>query len=286
MTCFKKFPMSEFRKCNLKSVDEFLDCFAYLVVVQFFNIDCKYYNTFISENKCRYVKKGRFDNGRIISAKEIEIVLTDIDFKFILETYTGTYKIKECYFSRYGYLPKQLIEFILDKYVKKTEYKGLKEKELEYNLEKAKFNSIYGMSVTNNIRDKVIFDNEKGWYEEPLTNEEILTELEKEKKQAFLSFGFGVWVTSIARNNLLKNVIKLDEQVLYCDTDSMKIKKPFDIKVIEDYNKEVEKQIEKASSDLNIPIEKFKPKDIKGIEHTIGIFEHDKSYSQFVSQRC
>lgn len=286
MTCFKKFPMSEFRKCNLKSVDEFLDCFAYLVVVQFFNIDCKYYNTFISENKCRYVKKGRFDNGRIISAKEIEIVLTDIDFKFILETYTGTYKIKECYFSRYGYLPKQLIEFILDKYVKKTEYKGLKEKELEYNLEKAKFNSIYGMSVTNNIRDKVIFDNEKGWYEESLTNEEILTELEKEKKKAFLSFGFGVWVTSIARNNLLKNVIKLDEQVLYCDTDSMKIKKPFDIKVIEDYNKEVEKQIEKASSDLDIPIEKFKPKDIKGIEHTIGIFEHDKSYSQFVSQRC
>lgn len=186
--------------------------------------------------------------------------------------------------QKYGYLPKQLIEFILEKYIKKTEYKGLKDKELEYNLEKAKFNSIYGMSVTNNIRDKVIFDNLEGWKEEELTNEEILKKLKIEKKQAFLSFAYGVWVTAIARNNLLKNVIKLDEQVIYCDTDSIKLKKPFDISVIENYNKEVEKQVEKASKDLEIPIEKFAPKDIKGKTHMLGLFDHDKSYSQFITQ--
>ena len=284
MTCFNKFPVSEFRKCNIKKVNEMLDCFAYLVVVEFKDLKCKYYNTFISQNKCRYIKKGRFDNGRIISAEEIEIVLTDIDLKFILQAYKGTYTIRECYFAKYGYLPKQLIEFILEKYIKKTEYKGLKDKELEYNLEKAKFNSIYGMSVTNNIRDKVIFDNLEGWKEEELTNEEIIKKLEIEKKQAFLSFAYGVWVTSIARNNLLKNVIKLDEQTIYCDTDSLKIKKPFDISVIENYNKEVEKQVEKASKDLEIPIEKFSPKDIKGKTHMLGLFDHDKSYSQFITQ--
>ena len=50
---------------------------------------------------------------------------------------------------------------LLEKYVKKTEYKNVEGKEIEYALEKAKFNSLYGMSVTNNIKDEVIFDNNK-----------------------------------------------------------------------------------------------------------------------------
>ena len=219
-----KFPMTAFKKCNIKLKDQLLNNFAYLLKVRFKNIKCKYYNNFISQNKCLKIKKGRYDNGRIISAEELEIVLTDIDFKFILESYTGTYEILESYYSLYDYLPKEFIEFILEKYIKKTEYKGVKEKELEYNLEKAKFNSLYGMCVTNNIKDKVIYDNKLGWYEEPLENEEILSKLEKEKKTGFLSFAWGVWVTAWARYNLLSNVIKLDDYVVYCDTDSIKVK--------------------------------------------------------------
>ena len=83
------------------------------------------------------------------------------------------------------------------------------------------------MSVTNNIKDDVIFDNELGWNEIPIGNERILKELEKEKKQCFLSFAWGVWVTAHARCNLLENVIKLDEFVIYCDTDSLKLKERF-----------------------------------------------------------
>ena len=30
---------------------------------------------------------GKFDNGRIISADELEIVLTDVDFYFLLDSY-------------------------------------------------------------------------------------------------------------------------------------------------------------------------------------------------------
>ena len=80
------------------------------------------------------------------------------------------------------------------------------------------------MSVTNNIKDLVIFENDTGWNEIPLTNDEILNALEREKKQGFLSFSWGVWVTAHARNNLLENVIKLDKDVIYCDTDSIKLK--------------------------------------------------------------
>ena len=49
------------------------------------------------------------------------------------------------------------------------------------------------MSVTNNIRDEVIYDNEMGWSENPITNEEIVEKLKEEEKTGFLSFAYGVW---------------------------------------------------------------------------------------------
>lgn len=190
--CTHKFPMTEFKKCNIKRVEQMSDSFAYLVVVRFKNIKSKYYNNFISQSKCLRIRNGRYDNGRVISAEELEIVLTDIDFKFLLSVYTGTYEILESYYSRYDYLPKELVNFILDKYVIKTEYKDVVGKEVEYALEKAKYNSIYGMCVTNNIRDDVIFDNETGWSEIPISNEEILKKLDYEKRRGFLSFSWRV----------------------------------------------------------------------------------------------
>lgn len=189
LTC--KFPSTEFKKIKIRKKEQILECFAYILVVKFKNIKCKYYNNFISQNKCRRILKGRYDNGRVIGADEIEIVLTDIDFKFICESYDfESFEFIESYYSLYNYLPKQFLNFILDKYIKKTEYKGVKGKEIEYAIAKSMFNSLYGMSVTNNIKDKVIFDNEKGWSEIELTNEEIIKMLDKEKKQGFLSFSY------------------------------------------------------------------------------------------------
>ena len=279
-----KFPMSVFRKCYIKKDSQMIDCFAYLLVVRFKNIKCKYYNNFISASKCRYITHGRYDNGRLISADEIEICLTDIDFKFILQSYDCEYEILESYYSRYGYLPKDFITFILQKYILKTTYKGVKDKELEYNLEKAKFNSLYGMCVTNNIKDNVEYDNDSGWQEVPQTNEEIMNALEKEEKQGFLSFSWGVWVTAHARNNLLQNVIKLDTFVIYCDTDSIKVREGFDKNVIEDYNKHVINLLNKASKDLEIPIDNFMPEDVKGNKRPLGVFDHDDEYKEFITQ--
>ena len=280
-----KFPASEFRKMNITKFEQMKDCFAYIVYIKFKNIKCKYYNNFISQSKCKRILRGRYDNGRVIGADELEIVLTDVDLNFIRQTYEfDEYEILECYYSIYEYLPKQFIEFILQKYINKTQFKNVEGKEVEYALEKAKFNSLYGMTVTNNIKDNVEFDNEKGWSEIALNNETITKLLEKEKKDAFLSFSFGVWITAWARFNLLSNLIKLDKYVVYCDTDSLKLKEGFDINVINDYNKSVEEKIKKVSKELEIDINKFKPKDTKGIEHMLGLFEHDASYKKFITQ--
>lgn len=280
-----KFPATEFRKMNITKIEQMKECFAYIVYVKFKNIKSKYFNNFISQSKCKRILRGRYDNGRVIGAEELEIILTDVDLKFIMETYEfEEYEFFEVYYSIYEYLPKQFIEFILEKYVKKTEYKNVEGKEVEYALEKAKFNSLYGMSVTNNIKDEVEFDNEKGWSENPLDNETITRLLEKEKNDGFLSFSYGVWVTAWARYNLLSNLVKLDKDVIYADTDSLKLRKGFDINIITKYNESVKEKIKKVSEELEINIEKFSPKDSDGIEHTLGLFEHDASYLQFITQ--
>ena len=253
--------------------------------IRFKNIKSKYFNNIISQSKCERIYKGQYDNGRIIGAEEIEIVVTDVDLRLIFETYEfEEYEFLESYYSIYEYLPKQFIEFILEKYVKKTEYKNVDGKEIEYALEKAKFNSLYGMSVTNNIKDEVIFDNENGWTEIPLDNETILKMLEKEKSDAFLSFSYGVWVTAWARYNLLVNLIKYDKHVLYADTDSLKLYGDYDINIITEYNKTVENRIKNVSKELEIDINKFAPKDVFGESHMLGLFEHDAHYEEFITQ--
>ena len=284
MTTFK-FPMREFRKCKITNISQVLDRFAYLIKVRFYNIKCNYYNNFISLSKVNEVKNGRYDNGRIISAEYIEMTVTDVDLKFIFKTHTiEKYEFVECYFSRYDYLPKEFINFVLECYENKTKYKNVEGEEVRYNIEKQFVNSMYGMCVTNNIRDNVIFDNLAGWSEEKISNEEIISMLEKDKEKAFLSFSWGVWITSIARCNLLYNVIQLDKNTLYCDTDSIKVFGDYDTKVIDNYNKSVFKRIENVSKELEIDKNKFMPKDKKEISHPLGVFENDNNYDEFITQ--
>lgn len=283
VTC--KFPSTAFRKANVKTRSDLMSRFAYILTVHFKNIKCKYYNNFISANKCTLLKGAKYDNGRVIEAQELEIVLTDIDFYFILDAYECEYEIIEAWWSLYNYLPKKFIEFILDKYVIKTKYKNVVGKEIEYATEKGKFNSLYGMSVTNTIRDNVIYKDESlEWYEEKLTNEDIEDKLEKEKKKGFLSFSYGVWTTAYARDNLLRRVIALDPYVLYCDTDSIKLKDGYDKSIFLKYNESVKNKITYVSKLLDIPFEKYCPKDNDGVEHLLGVFEYEGDYEEFITQ--
>ena len=286
-----KFPMSEFKECYLKKKEDMIPKFAYLLRVKFTNIRCKYYNNFISASKCYNIKGVQLDNGRIMSAKEIDIPLTDIDFKFICDTYEfESYEIIESYYSLYQYLPEKFVKFILQKYINKTKFKGVEGKELEYTLEKAKFNSIFGMTVTNMIRDDVEYHNESGWIEKPLTNTDVFDKLCDEKRKGFLSFAWGVWTTAYARNNLLRRVIELDEYAAYMDTDSIKLVQGYDKTVFEKYNESVEEKIRKVCELRNIPFESYSPSDRKGIPHMLGIFENETegdrkyTYDKFITQ--
>ena len=281
----QKYPNSEFKPCKIKKREDMSKRLAYLLVVKFKNVKCKYYNNFISASKCRNLRGAKYDNGRLISADEFEMTLTDIDFYFYLDTYDLEYEIIECYYSSMSYLPKTLINFILDKYVGKTELKGVEGREMEYGRIKGMYNSIYGMSVTNNIRDDVVYNDSDGtWEEVPLDNDTIIEKLQTEKKKSFLSFAYGVWVTAYARDNLLRRVIANDDYVVYCDTDSCKLVDGYDKKVFEDYNKQVSDRIEFVCKVLKLDVNKYAPSDIKGNKHMMGLFEKECNYEKFITQ--
>ena len=290
VTC--KFPSTVFKRCYIKSVDEMLPNFAYLLTVTIKNPRTKYYNSFISSSKCSNIK-GRpdYDNGRIRHAKELTITCTDVDLKFMLDSYDyDSYTIDECYYSVYSYLPIEYVNFILDKYVLKTKLKNVEGKELEYAREKGAFNSLYGMTVTNTIRADVEFLNFEEWIEKPLTNGEIMEKLSKDKKRGFLNFAWGVWCTAYARDNLLRRVLALDEYVVYCDTDSIKLVQGYDKTIFAKYNQSVEDKIHKVCKERGIEFERYAPSDIKGNPHLLGIFEcetgHGRSvtYDKFITQ--
>jgi DNA recombination-dependent growth factor C len=58
------------------------------------------------------------------------------------------------------------------------------------------------MTVTNNIREEVTFDDTIGWDEHDLTNEEIKKRLDNEKKKDYLSFS---WRN--IRNSVMQDII-------------------------------------------------------------------------------
>lgn len=286
-----RFPSKVFSEANIKKVEDMDRQYAYLVRVTFYHIRCKYYNNFISSSKCNNIVNATYDNGRIIKADEISITLTDVDFRFICDTYDFDYYIiNQAYESLYNYLPDKYINFVLDKYVNKTQFKGVKGKELEYMKEKNKFNSLYGMTVTNMIRDDVFYDNDIGWYEKPLSDTNIFEKLLDEQKKSFLSFSWGVWCTAYARDNLLRRVIALDDHVVYCDTDSIKLIQGYDKSIFEKYNQSVENKIRYVANLLKIPFDRYCPADSKGRTHLLGVFEcetdagRNVTYDKFITQ--
>ena len=279
----EKYPSTAFKKCNIRNIKNILfDDFAYIINIEFKNIKSNYFNNIISKSKAYYIENGIYDNGKIVSASILKIVINEIDLKIIQEFYTFVnYNILEIYYANKSYLPYKLLDFILDKYYNKTTYKNVAGKEYLYSIEKSKFNSLYGMSVTNTIKDECVFSEYGNWTVKKLNNSDILEKLNTEHKKGFLSFAYGVWVTSYARYNLLSNVKLLDEYVIYCDTDSIKLVEGYDINVIHNYNKTVDDKISRVANFYDIDIKRFTPFDCDGIAHKIGLFDNDGEYLYF-----
>ena len=226
---------------------------------------------YIPKHKCRNLSHHYNDNGRILWADFLEISLTDIDFKIILQQYKfDSATIHDFYHCRYGRLPKALRDVIGKYYQDKTELKGIKEQELFYMLSKAKLNSIYGMSVQDICKRNILYENDQFKFDDELSDQELY---DKTIQKAFICYAWGVWTTARAREQLQIAINMTGDNFVYCDTDS--------VKFIDDGTVSFDKynNSRKQDSIKNGGI----ATDKAGKQYYLGLYDYEGTYKRFIT---
>ena len=273
----KRFPM-KFREA---SPDHFklLKGMAMVLIIKFYCLSAKTHHSILSFNKCVTTGEYELDNGRLRYADELKTCITDLDFENIELFYTyDHYVIEELYVAKYEYLPKELIMSILELYKNKTELKGVVGKEEPYLRSKELINAVYGMAVTNPLNDEITFEDGE-WRKEVVNVENGLNKYASGQK-LFLAYQWGVWVTAWARWELLHTVYKIGDDVVYCDTDSIKYLNNHD-DIIEEDNKRILEENYTIQKLYNIPESYFSPKTIKGKTKPLGLWDKEDDYAYF-----
>lgn len=253
---------------------------GFMFIARFTNIHSTRNEMYISEYKCSMCKNLSSNNGRVHSADVLVTAITNIDFNIIKYCYHwDKVEFFHVYEFSLDYLPKPIIKSIIELYKNKTTLKGVEGMENEYLKSKGMLNSVYGMSVTDIVRESIIYENE--WSKEPPNIETAIDNYNK-SKQRFLYYPWGVWVTAYARKNLWTGILSMQDDYIYSDTDSIKFQNiNSHTWYINKYNSTVEQKLKAMCLHYNIPFSDLKPKTIKGKEKLIGIWDYEGSYKYF-----
>lgn len=287
-----KYPRGKFIHIGKIEKEDFLrriKTYACVFEIKINNIEAKNSNHIWSSDKCAYgtnkIYNAVVDNGRLVKSDCIYTYMTDVDFKIFKQFYKfdDDYEVYNFKYTTYDYLPKGIIECILKFYSDKTTLKGIAGQEDFYLVAKGMLNAIYGMMVTNPVNDEIIFDIEADdiWsFIRPPINEAL--NKVKNSPNTFLCYQWGVWVTAWARYELLKAVYNINDDVIYCDTDSIKFhnyKKHK--KFLDKHNEEIKKGLLKTINYFRLDENLLHPKDKKGEEHYLGIWTDEGEYDVF-----
>lgn len=280
----EKFPMSRFKDVTIESETQFKQyCQKYAMVfnIKFHGLKPKIdHEVYISESKCFSISNPVINNGRVVSADHIATTLTEIDFNIMEQVYTwDSIELSNVKYAHKNYLPKSIVKSVLDLYQDKTVLKDVVGSEVEYLLSKGMLNSIYGMCVTDIIKDNAIYTGE--WFTEKVNIDE---EIEKynESKNRFLYYPWGVWVTAYARRNLWTGILAVGSDYVYSDTDSLKL---LNYEKHKNYVKWFDSQIISKMTEMckyyKFDESLLHPKTKDGTVKTLGIWDYEGTYNLF-----
>jgi hypothetical protein len=296
----KMFPMSPFvfvAERRVPDFEEFIGTFACILDLTFYDLEVKTMDTipYIPKAHCtgfpKFKKHERefektqkwkdieflSDNGRVLKAKELSMVITDIDYQIIKETYKfRDVKCRICMIADYGYLPDELRKTILRQYEDKTKLKD--QDPYMYMKQKNKFNANFGCMLTDICQDNVVYHEGSTTpfsYEKEASFQEQLDRYYS-SRNSFLSYQHGLWVTAWCRLRLQKAINKLGTDMVYCDTDSVKFfDTPENRAIFKELNEEVMGDIAQCGLDCSV--------EYKGKTYTLGVWEPDGDYELFKS---
>ena len=267
------------------------DKWAVLYHVKYYNIESKIMNRYILGSKALHARGMDLDNGRVIRADEIELVLTDVDYDIISNCYNySDIEYIETYVNRKDYLPRPIIDYVLMLYERKTKLKGVKGSEDLYRRSKSRINSLFGCCCTNILKQTTVYEN-NDWNNMQFNEkfiQEKLDELKHSRGNCF-SYSWGVWITAYCRrrtwaivSTLDPSRVGIDKGSVYYDTDSCKAPDSPEFRAaIAADSAAYQERLMQMCNNLEIDPERTRPADPKGVQHPVGVWEIDAKYREF-----
>ena len=294
----EQYPMSKGAWINNLNITSYADFVTFLnnrlavVEVELWDIETKpeVPDDYLSDSRVREKSNDVIqNNGRIHKASYVKEILTNIDLEMVVKAYSFTsIKITSGWFYYKDYLPREIIECVLEFYEKKTTLKGVKGQEAEYLLKKGMLNSLYGMCVTDICKDEEKCTFENGWSTIPSEGREVeLLDEYNNDPNRFLSYAWGVFITAYARRNLFTGIMSMGKDYVYCDTDSIKFINMEKHKAyIDDYNRNIIRKCTECLNSHGLDPAMLAPKNQKGVEKQIGIWDYEGKYDYFKTLGC
>lgn len=264
--------------------EESIQCFCCIFQIELNGLKAKMKapDHYISESKCFYTDKKSLilDNGRIEQCECVRLTICNVDLEIIDLVYDyDSIRISNFWRWPKDYLPSELVNAILSLYKKKTELKGVAEKQIEYQKSKALLNSIFGMMVTDIVQDEITYHTS---YITNHTDKEEQIEKYNNNPKRFLYYPWGIFCTAYCRRNLWYAISYLGDDYIYSDTDSVKYmhyEKHADF--FDAYNRLNYEKLTRASEYHRIDISNMTPATQKGKIKVLGEFDFEGTYDRF-----
>ncbi len=226
----------------------------------------------ISEHKCNEVLGARVASGRVINAMYVNINVTELDYMTFKKFYNfGEMRIRRCRIYTRGFLPAPIVKSVLEFFNRKTTLDGVEGKEQEYMVSKNMLNSVYGMMVEKIVRESYFFSTDFGKGDKDYIGQVVDY---NEKRNRFLYYPWGVWVTAHARYRLYDAIAAVGDDYRYCDTDSVKFIGEH-TEYFDRVNREAHALVTKLAERLNLPIDYVIPRDPDGNKQCLGVWKHE-----------
>lgn len=285
----QKYPAGPFTKVFSNRLPNWKDGYHHICLVEFQNFNAKYDITPQSASKHILLDGAKFsgtkNNGKIMHADRFAMYVTEIDMQMLQLYYTwDALIIHSHWIAESAYMPKHILEYMLQKYADKTLLKG-KDPD-NYMRSKEILNSIYGMCGTALIHDTITELKDYTYEKKRPTNAETQLQLFRLQDKPYtnvLPYSYGVYVTSHQRYMLMKFAYDIGvTKCVYFDTDCAKgFFDETDFAFVEEENKRIIEWTKQRCEEQGIDYELTCPKTAEGVPQYLGTWEHDADYYEF-----
>lgn len=282
-----RYPMSRPLEYNFVDNEKFIrdlhnEKFMFFFTATFENLLTRIdFENYLSKSKCFDTEGLVENNGRVWMAEKLSVTICSIDFEIIEKCYDWLdVEFSDITMYTCNYLPKYMLQSVIQFYQQKTTLKGVAGKEREYLLYKGMLNSLYGMTVTDIAKPEITYTQE--WGKKLVDLPQVIDDYNNNDKYRFLYYPWGVVVTALARQNLWSGILELKTDYVYSDTDSVKfINREKHQEYFKRYNDNITNQLKVMCDKKGFNYSDLAPKTVKGVSKPLGVWDDDGYYEYF-----